>query len=78
MNLKFKKSFEKDIEKIKDKKVKAAVEKLIDEVEKADNLYSIKGIKKLQGFSNYYRVRIGNYRLGMEVKGNNVTFYTKP
>ncbi|MBN1768316.1 MAG: type II toxin-antitoxin system RelE/ParE family toxin [Prolixibacteraceae bacterium] len=28
---------------------------------------SIKISKKLQGYKNYYRVRIGNYRLGFEL-----------
>jgi mRNA interferase RelE/StbE len=33
-------------------------------------------IKKIQGYENYYRMRVGNYRIGCQVEaGNKVTFY---
>jgi mRNA interferase RelE/StbE len=33
-------------------------------------------IRKIQGYGNYYRIRIGDYRIGCEIEtGNRITFY---
>jgi mRNA interferase RelE/StbE len=33
-------------------------------------------IRKIQGHEDYYRIRIGEYRIGWEIeKGNRITFY---
>jgi mRNA interferase RelE/StbE len=71
MILEFDKSFFKSLDKIKIQSVKTKTELLISAFEKADSLQNIPHIKKLAGFKNYYRVRIGNYRLGFELIGNN-------
>ena len=61
-------AFEKDIKKIKDKKLKQKVSAAITSMEKADSLADIKGVKKLKGSKNpAYRIRIGNYRLGFHL-----------
>ncbi|HEY4721787.1 MAG TPA: type II toxin-antitoxin system RelE/ParE family toxin [Anaerolineae bacterium] len=31
-------------------------------------------IKKLQGGTNYYRIRVGDYRVGLVVESDTVTF----
>jgi len=31
-------------------------------------------IKKIKGFKNYYRIRIGNYRIGIKVEGLKIIF----
>lgn len=59
MIVNFEKSFAKSLKKIGDKKILNKIEKVILEYEKAENLQNISGIKKLVGFSNFYRVRIG-------------------
>ena len=48
MKIKFKKSFLKDIEKIKDKNIKRRILKIIEEVKSAEKLKDIKNIKKLR------------------------------
>ena len=42
------------------------IEKIILEFEKSKSLTDLPNIKKLTGFKNYYRLRIGEYRLGFE------------
>lgn len=37
-------------------------------LQKAKSLSEIRNIKKLQGFKSFYRVRIGDYRLGFELE----------
>lgn len=46
--------------------VQAASRDLITSLENANSLNEIKDIKKLAGFKNYYRVRLGRYRVGIK------------
>jgi mRNA interferase RelE/StbE len=72
MVVEFDKSFEKSLDKIKNKVVFRRIEKIIIEFEKSNSLTDISNVKKLLGFRNYYRVRIGEYRLGFEKVNNSL------
>ncbi len=67
MQIQFDESFQKSIKSIKDKKLKARLSELILTFQDAQNLSEVAGVKKLQGFKNYYRVRLGDYRVGFEL-----------
>ena len=60
------KSFEKDIEKINDKKLAIKLIQIIKEIEDAKELFEIKNLKKMKAKGSYYRVRVGNYRVGLK------------
>lgn len=66
MVVEFDKSFLKILEKVNNPKLFSKVEKIILSLENAEHLNKLSGIKKLSGFKNYYRIKIGEYRLGME------------
>ena len=51
-----------------------AVKAAIEEVEKADSLQQISGLKKLKGGGNYYRLRIGDFRVGLALESGKVIF----
>lgn len=72
MQVIFLKSFFKDIKKIKDKKLKSQLRAVIIEIENAQDLYNIQNIKRLTGFQGVYRVRLGNYRLGLFLKDDTI------
>ena len=75
MIIKFDKSFIKDITKLKNKKVADEVKKLITTLETLNNISEVKNVKKMEGFANFYRIRIGDYRIGIELENyNSVTF----
>ncbi len=74
MELEFKEKFLKDIEKIRHKDVKDTFLNLIDKIKELDNLSSLPNVKKLKGFKTFYRIRIGDYRIGIEYKNSTVTF----
>ena len=75
MNTAFKSSFVKDLRSIKSKRVLKAVAQLIETVEKADNLKAIPDLKKLKAAKgNYYRVRLGDHRVGLTVGKGRITF----
>ena len=67
-----KKSFNKDMEKIKDKKLALRIKNIIDSLKNSDTIELMPNIKKLKGSINAYRIRIGDYRLGFFLKENTV------
>jgi mRNA interferase RelE/StbE len=67
MKLLFDESFEKSIKKLDNKQLKKKIINLIEVIEKAERLAEISNVKKMQGFQKYYRIRIGEYRLGFEM-----------
>ena len=66
MKVEVQKSFEKDIEKIFNKKLAEQVNELIQELENCKALSEIHHLKKMKAKGSYYRIRIGNYRLGLK------------
>ena len=66
--------FYKDLDNINDQSVKNKIIKIIDNVENADFIMKISGIKKLKGYSNAYRIRNGDYRIGIFVENDIVEF----
>jgi mRNA interferase RelE/StbE len=74
MKIKIDRSFEKDTDKIKDRKLLLKVAQCIEQVAAAASLTQITKLKKLSGFENHYRIRIGDYRAGLFIKANEVTF----
>ena len=64
MKVEFLKSFSKDLDSINSKSVKQSLIRMIELLEKSEDLKKIHNIKKLKGFRNAYRIRIGDYRLG--------------
>ncbi len=75
MILDFKKSFTKDLKKRKtDKPLMERVQTIIQETEEAQDVHSIRNLKKLKAQGNHYRIRIGDYRLGIIIEDNTVSF----
>ena len=60
------KSFVKDVGKVKDAKLKQNLTEVIENVQKAENLSTITNLKKLTGFKDCYRIKMGDYRIGFE------------
>lgn len=61
MKVKYSKSFEKSVRKLSGKMLDS-VRHTIIEVKNADNLSQITDCKRLVGYKNVYRIRIGDYR----------------
>ena len=76
MKVEFRRSFEEDLKKIKDKKILRKVKELIEEIEKAKSFKDIQNIniKKIKGYKYFYRIRVGDYRIGIKAEGNKVMF----
>ena len=75
MRTSFKKSFAKDLKAhSKNKSLLARVEETILQVESAVTITDIKNLKKLKVEGLYYRIKIGDYRKGLTITDNMVTF----
>lgn len=65
MKLIFLKSFLKDVKKIKDPNIARKAEQIILDLKAAGSLEELKNLKKMRGYSIAYRIRTGNYRMGL-------------
>lgn len=74
MKVEFKRSFEKDLRKLRSPELLLRIKAAIEEVESANDLTLIGELKKLQGYRVYYRIRVGDYRLGLIAVGDQVIF----
>ncbi|PZV00802.1 MAG: plasmid stabilization protein [Leptolyngbya sp.] len=74
MRVEFRKTFEKDLRKLKDKNLLAKLREAIEAIEQADSLDTITNLKKLKGDDSYFRIRIGDYRVGLFLAGETLLF----
>jgi mRNA interferase RelE/StbE len=74
MNVQFRTSFSKDLRNIKNKNLLNRIKEVIEHVEKAQSLQVISNFKKLKGGSNFYCIRVGEYRIGLTIENNTVFF----
>ncbi|MCX6154478.1 MAG: hypothetical protein NT007_09980 [Candidatus Kapabacteria bacterium] len=64
MKIEFLSKFRKDLESIDDVRLHHKLLIIIREIESANKLSDITNVKKLVGFKNAYRIKIGEYRIG--------------
>lgn len=75
MKTEFRKSFVKDLQRqAKDKNLMAHIQKIILEVEDAGDTLKISNLKKLKAEGSYFRIRTGNYRIGLIIEHDTVIF----
>jgi mRNA interferase RelE/StbE len=74
VKLLFKESFAKDLEKITDREFLAQVRRVIETIETAPTLREIPHMKKLLASGKYFRIRIGQYRIGLIAERDRITF----
>jgi mRNA interferase RelE/StbE len=74
LKVEFRSSFEKDLRKIDEKKIREQVKEIIEKAEQAQDIQGLENLRKLRGGDNYYRIRIGNYRIGLIAEGELVIF----
>lgn len=63
-----------DLSSIKNAKLLAKVRKAIENAEDSDAQHQIRNFKKLKGSQSYYRIRIGDYRVGLKMESGTLIF----
>jgi mRNA interferase RelE/StbE len=74
MKTAFRKSFARDLKKIKNQEVRGRVLQAIEQVEAASDLHSVTDLKKLRGTEGFFRIRIGDFRIGLVLDGETIEF----
>jgi mRNA interferase RelE/StbE len=75
VKVEFKKSFARDLKKkSKDRRLLAKVEQIIGQVDEAEDIHQIPNLKKLKADGNFYRIRSGDYRLGLIIEDDRTIF----
>lgn len=72
MKVEYLKSFKKDLLGLTNKQLNVSIKKLVGDLESAESISIIKNIKKLKGHNYAYRIRIGDYRIGVFYEGETV------
>jgi len=73
MKIRYTKRFDKDLDRIRHQaKVKNRLLSIIEKVKQIDDLTELTDLKKIDGYSDYYRIRLGDYRLGLKQTGNTI------
>ncbi|MFW6163824.1 MAG: type II toxin-antitoxin system RelE family toxin [Planctomycetota bacterium] len=64
MEVKFRRSFERDLRRIRDETLRQRVWGTITALARARRVGDIPGAARLRGSDRHYKIRVGNYRLG--------------
>jgi mRNA interferase RelE/StbE len=70
----FEASFARDLRRIREKQLRQRAKDVINEVKDASDISQVRSLKKLQGWDTYYRIRLGDYRIGIEIVDEEVIF----
>lgn len=74
MEIKFTVLFNKDVQGIRDVKLVQSIKDVIAKTKQVETIKEIKNLKELKGTKNYYRIRIGDYRIGLYIENNIIEF----
>lgn len=74
MKVEFRESFLKDLRSVKDKYVLAKVKETIVSIESANTPGDIAHLKKMHGSQGFYRIRVGEHRIGIRLDGDTLYF----
>ncbi len=74
MKFKIERSFERDYKKVRNKDLAQSILDVIENVDSARNIEEICNLKKLSGHKSAFRIRSGDYRIGVFIESNMVIF----
>ena len=74
MKVLFRESFARDLRRIEDREVTRRIQQAVESVEQAATLQDVPNLKRLRAKGRYYRIRVGNYRLGLTIDEDEVSF----
>ncbi len=74
MQIEITNKFRKQVEKHTNKRLRLSLHNLLQKVVLAESLSDISNLKKLKGHKNIFRIRMGNYRIGIVLNDKTVIF----
>ena len=74
MKIEYRKKFLKELSRIPTK-IRLKIEHFVfEELPKSDTIFESGIIEQLKGYSSYYKIRFGSYRVGLKVENDIVIF----
>jgi mRNA interferase RelE/StbE len=68
MKIRYTKRFSKDLDGIiHDADLKKRLLDVLEKLQQMDSLGDMSNVRKIQGYEEYFRIRIGDYRLGIKM-----------
>ena len=74
MKIEITKKFGKQVSKSADSATKRKLHEIISQIQNANTLKEIPKLKKLKGNKHTYRIRLGEYRIGIHIQDNTIIF----
>ena len=74
MKIFFEESFAKDLKRTKDRKILNRLSLIIQDVKNATKITKIKNLRKLKGYDSYFRIKVSNYRIGIDLTDDSIIF----
>ena len=74
MKARFRESFDQDLSALTDAGLLRRIKQVIEQVEAARTFQQIPNLKRLDARGKYYRIRVGDYRVGFVFEHGAVTF----
>ena len=72
MRVEFTTRFSRDLRQIRSAEVRRQLIEKVEELEGANSLFDVAGVSRLTSTGRFYRIRIGNYRMGFSVAEDTV------
>ena len=62
-------AFIRDLKRVRHRRLQQRITRKIEELDAASTLSDVTGVQPMTGWANRYRIRIGDYRLGIALEG---------
>ena len=73
MEIRYEARFNRDMARIGNPVLGRRVERIIEDLETASAITEVRNVRRMRGAERHYRIRIGDYRLGVPMEGDVVT-----
>ena len=70
MNVERTPAFNRDLRRLRSARTLRQVERVIEELTASSNLTELTNVRRLQAEDRHYRIRVGDYRLGITMAGD--------
>jgi len=74
MNVNYERSFLRDLEKVKNRKLLFRLSVIIEMVKSAGSLNDLNHVKKIKGHPHAFRIRLDDFRIGFFLEKDTVIF----
>lgn len=72
MKLLIKDSFQKEVKKYKNEKLLKQVGETLEKIKLCKHIWDIGDVKLMQGSKNFFRIRVGDFRIGIKIEDETV------